>query len=116
MWRVQSACALARVWAGVRPSAGVWGWRESPKAIAKRLNCVSGSAANFFLDGLRFATGAHLRFGFWVVGVVEQLAARAAMCPVNPGVTAAGIPVDAALGREGVVALAGGFLASPPAA
>ena len=36
------ACPLARVWAGVRPGAGVWGRRKSPMA-KKRLNRCQSS-------------------------------------------------------------------------
>ena len=45
---VQRACPLARAWAGVRPSAGVWGRRESPTArMAARRNDVAFSQENF---------------------------------------------------------------------
>ena len=47
--RVQRACSLARVWAGVRPGAGVWGRRQSP-TTEKRLNrcrCSHVSVSGF---------------------------------------------------------------------
>ena len=68
-----------------------------------------------FMGRLWFVTGADLGLGVFVVGVVEQLAASLAMCPENPSIAAAGIPIDAALRGEDVVAFAGGFLAFPTA-
>ena len=62
-----------------------------------------------------FATGADLGFGVFVVGVVEQLTARFAVRPVDPGVTAAVIPIDTTLGGEGVVLGASEFGAFPAA-
>ena len=41
------ACPLARVWAGVRPGAGVWGRRKSP-TTEKRLNRCQSSRVSIF--------------------------------------------------------------------
>jgi hypothetical protein len=68
-----------------------------------------------FIGGLRFAPGANLGLGVWVVGVVEQLAARFAVRPINPGIAAAVIPIDTTLGGERVVFGAGQFGAFPAA-
>jgi hypothetical protein len=35
---VQRACSLARVWAGVKPNAGVWGRRQSPTTQTRILS------------------------------------------------------------------------------
>ena len=43
------ACPLARAWAGVKPSAGVWGRRKSP-TTEKRLNRCQSSRVGVF-DG-----------------------------------------------------------------
>ena len=64
---------------------------------------------------LWFAPGADLGLGGCVVGVVEQLAARLAMRPVDPGVAAAVIPIDTTLGGEDVVFGAGQLGAFPAA-
>ena len=76
---------------------------------------VREPSGEFFLGWLWFATGADLGLGFGVVGVVEELAAGFAVRPVDPGVTTAVIPIDTALGGEGVVFGAGFFFAFPAA-
>ncbi len=68
-----------------------------------------------FFGVLWFASGADLRFGVRVVGVVEELAAGLAVRPVDAGVATAGVPIDAALGDEDVISLARGFFAFPAA-
>ena len=37
----EGCCPLARAWAGVKPSAGAWGWREFPTAKKRLNNCHS---------------------------------------------------------------------------
>ena len=99
-------------------------WSPEGSTLWRGLVCVTpekfwlrgeptGEAARFFFS--RFPPLANLRLGGAVVGVNQFLPARPAMRPENPGVTAARIPVDTALGDEDVIFGAGLFLAFPAA-
>ena len=80
---------MARDWAGARPS----GKMNSPDEREP-------SGENFWRV-LIFAAFALLGLGVLVVGVNQELAAGAAMRPIDSGIAAAAIPVDAALGDKG---------------